>query len=156
MAEHQTTVSRERAHAAWGHTGTVVGLHWGYGGATLGLLWGHNGTVMTHAANGRTHYYCETRARACSLGPHWNPGRSMYPRTSTLTPFSGLFRMYLACTSWRMFSESRISESIHKCLARRWSPVTFHGNPRIPTSKNPWDFKTPHLKIPKTPKSPDP
>ena len=63
MVEHYTTLSRVRAHAAWGHTVAVVGLHWDCSGATLGVLWRHNGAVMAHAASGRTAYYGEPRAR---------------------------------------------------------------------------------------------
>ena len=72
--KHHTAVSRACAHAAWGHTVAVMGLHWGCGGATLSLLWRHNGAVMTHTASGRTAYYGEPRARmqlGATLGLCW-------------------------------------------------------------------------------------
>ena len=74
MVEHYTTVSRARAHAAWGHTVAVVGLHWGCDGATLSLLWRSDGAVMKHAASGRRAYYGEPRARMqleATLGRWW-------------------------------------------------------------------------------------
>ena len=57
--------------------GATLGLWWGYSGPAVALYWAccgeTNGAVMTHAANGKTQYYGElrARARACSLGLHW-------------------------------------------------------------------------------------